>query len=291
MHRIFLAALCAVVFSNGIVMAKAGLDTAMQKSVAAYHSDQEDPETDLGLYHANVKDEMELLTQPKRYLRISQTEYLDLQNKLRASQAIQQRIRNLEHAYRQIESIIRSFKNTFKLIKVTLGLASEDEIDNRDNDDPTDKFEHPESKIVMNPGSVGFKVKTNFDKDGNALTFADLSIEHIFMDVIFNKNLFKIDHIEGAGVNGEAFKRVSLDRDKRSFKTRVQLPIADVLAKEVEFFIFLKPIEEKIKQGDRTNVEIRYYKRIPRNDDGTPGIAPLVFERNSNNDHIQVTVK
>lgn len=219
-----------------------------------------------------------------QFVRLSAQDYNELRKLARANLSIHQRIRNLEHAYNQFQKIIEGLNKVVNLIKGILGIAEEEEIDNRENEDLTGEWRHI-SGAIFNPGSVEFKIST---QDGNS--FLDMGLDAFEIDVYYNKQLFEIDHIEGSKVSGEEYSELSLrDRKSRFSKSRIVLPIADVLSNEAKFNIFLGPKDfNKAKLGDKSSIGIRYYKRVPKNPDGSPGTPPLIYERVSSHESVEI---
>ncbi len=198
--------------------------------------------------------------------------------------SILQRIRNLEDAYKIVQDLIASFNKVISIVKETLNIPDIILNPSKQTEIWT-RFEHI-SGVIMEPGAVGFTVSTR-----DARSFEELGMDAIEMDVYFNQNIFNIDHIWGKKVKGELYKQISLPADSRSFKDRISLPISDVLANQVSFYIFLAPIDPlKISIGDSSSIDIRYYKRTEKLD-GVEVPPPVLYQRMLNSpDHISVTV-
>jgi len=218
-----------------------------------------------------------------QYVKISKQEYDLLKKQSFLNGSLLQRIRDLETLYKQVKEIIDSFSSTIKLVKDILNI-SDDDID-QDDEDP--EFEHV-SGVILSPGFVRYKAST-YDKKSS---FESLGIESLEMDVYYNKKLFAIDHIEGDQVFGGEFKRISLPSSTSSTKDRIELPLSDVLSSEVDFRIYFAPLNPaSTKVGDKTLVDLRYYKR-PINDLGGVAMPAIVYTREVNTpNYVQVKIK
>jgi hypothetical protein len=217
-----------------------------------------------------------------QYVKISKQEYELLKKQSFLNGSILQRIRDLETLYKQVKEIIDSFSSTIKLVKDILNI-NDDTI--QDNEEP--EFEHV-SGVILSPGFVKYKAST-YDKKSS---FESLGIESLEMDVYYNKKLFTIDHIEGDQVFGGEFKRISLPSSTSSTKDRIELPLSDVLSNEADFKIYFAPLNPATtKVGDKTLVDLRYYKR-PINDLGGVAMPALVYTREAYTpNYVQVKVK
>jgi|GEM_PF-6119869 hypothetical protein len=218
-----------------------------------------------------------------QYVKISKQEYELLKKQSFLNGSLLQRIRDLETLYKQVKEIIDSFSSTIKLVKDILNI-SDDDIDQGDEDP---EFEHV-SGVILSPGFVRYKAST-YDKKSS---FESLGIESLEMDVYYNKKLFAIDHIEGDQVFGGEFKRISLPSSTSSTKDRIELPLSDVLSSEVDFRIYFAPLNPaSAKVGDKTLVDLRYYKR-PINDLGGVAMPAIVYTREVNTpNYVQVKIK
>ncbi len=221
------------------------------------------------------------------YVRLAVGDFKELQVTASSIVAILQRVKDLEKTVKQVQTVIVAIQKFVNFARSALGIAEDDEIDNRDNEDLTGQFEHPESGIIMNPGSVCFRATTSDASE----TFDSLGIDALEMDLYFNQNLFTIDHMEGPGVIGDQITKGSLSRKQSAKKERASLPIADVQTNDLKFCVFLKPKKRSIKRGDKTKVRIEYFKRVPRNPDGTKGTAPILYSDPLTNDFIEVVVE
>ena len=200
------------------------------------------------------------INEDKVYLRISKRDLKTLRRQALLSASLLQRIRDLEKLYKSINTIVNTIVAAIDLIKKFIKF---DDLD-LDFSGSGDDFEHI-SGVVMSPGFVEFEAKVN-EKD---LSFDDIGMDSLFMDIYFNRNLFTIDHIEGDGVLGVEAKNITLPKKTAGSKARIELPVSDVLASSVKFKVFLAPINpDTIKVGNKTRLKIRYYKRVPKNEDG-----------------------
>jgi hypothetical protein len=182
-----------------------------------------------------------------------------------------QRIRDLERLYRQIKEIIETTSAVVDFVKEFLNIEDFDIFDGLNGSD--DEFEHI-SGVVMSPGFVEFEVTTTDE----SLNFDDIvSSNFLEFDLYYNKNLFAVDHIEGKGIFGDEYKTIALSQKTSGAKDRIKLPLSDLLTNQVVFRVYLAPLDhETIEVGDKTALDIRYYKRVPLNDDGER-IPPLQY--------------
>lgn len=208
------------------------------------------------------------INEDKVYLRISKRDLKELRRQALVSVSILQRIRDLEKLYKNINTIVNTIVGAIELIKKFINF---DDLD-LDFSGSKEDFEHI-SGVVMSPGYVEFEAKLT---DENS-SFDDSNIDSLFMDIFFNRNLFTIDHIEGDGVLGTEAKNITLPKKTAGAKARIELPISDVLSSSVKFKVYLAPLNpDLIKVGNKTRLKIRYYKRIPKNEDGER-VAPLNY--------------
>jgi hypothetical protein len=230
----------------------------------------------LGAVYANPTPSVDV-----EYVKISKQEFQALKKQALISTSILQRIRDLEVLYKQVKEFIDSFSSTIKLVKQILNIG--DDAIEEDNLD----FEHI-SGVILSPGFVEFQAET-FDKKSS---FESLGIESLEMDVFYNKNLFAIDHIEGEQVFGKDFKRISLPQASLSAKDRIEVPLSDVLASQVQFKIYFAPLNPlTTKVGDKTLVDVRYYKRPVTDIDGVK-MPALSYTRLANSaNYVQIKVK
>ena len=211
------------------------------------------------------------------FVRISRDNLQRLEKQAVLNASLLQRIRDLEKLYKEIEKFVDGLAKTVRLIERVLDVDSigdlipdviTDIFDNGEHD-----FEHI-SGVVLSPGVVTFDVETS---DPN-LAFRDYRMKELDFDLYFNTKLFKIDHIEGDGVFGKGMKIVPLRRDQRDAKARIKLPLSDVLNTQTQFKVFFAPVNHKtIDVGDSSKVEIKYYKRVPENENGER-IAPVDYD-------------
>ena len=208
------------------------------------------------------------INENKVYLRISKRDLKVLRRQALLSASLLQRIRDLEKLYKNIDTIVNTIVGAIELIKKFINFDDLDlDFSGKGND-----FEHI-SGVVMSPGFVEFEAKvTEADK-----SFDEINQRSLFMDILFNRNLFTIDHIEGDGVLGAEAKNISLPKKNAGSKARIELPVSDTLASSVKFKVYLAPRNpELIKVGNKTKLNIKYYKRIPKNDDGER-VAPVQY--------------
>lgn len=192
---------------------------------------------------------------PAEYRQIQKTRYLQI--------SLLQRVRNLEILYKEIEKINDGFSYAIKIIKGVLGLG-----DLNPEKDSDSSYEHI-SGLRMDPGFVSFTVSTRSGE-----TFDELGIQFLEFDLYHNANLFEVEKIDGDKVFGDEFSTISLSQRTRAAKTRIKLPISDLLTKELDFTVYLAPRDlDAVKVGDATTLEMRYFKRVPRGEE-----APLIFD-------------
>ena len=218
-----------------------------------------------------------------RYVRISKNDYELLKKQNLINFSILQKIRDLETLYKQVKEILDSFTNTMNTVKKILNIKDDSSSNKPENQD----FEHS-SGIVLSPGFLLYKAET-FDKKSS---FESLGIEALEMDIYYNKKLFVIDHIEGDQVVGEEMKKISLPSNVSSTKDRIELPLSDVLTSRVNFKIYFAPLNPvTAKVGNKTLVDLRYYKR-PLNDLGGVAMPAVVYSREIKTpNYIQVKIK
>lgn len=218
-----------------------------------------------------------------RYVRISKNDYELLKKQSLLNFSILQKIRDLETLYKQVKEILDSFTTTMNTVKKILNIKDDNVGSKPENQD----YEHV-SGLILSPGFLIYKAET-FDKKSS---FESLGIEALEMDVYYNKKLFTIDHVEGDQVIGEELKKISLPANTRATKDRIELPLSDVLASKVSFKIFFAPLNPATaKIGNKTLVDLRYYKR-PVNDLGGVAMPTLVYTREANTpNYVQVKVK
>lgn len=208
------------------------------------------------------------INEDKVYLRVSKRDLRELRRQALLSASLLQRIRDLEKLYKNVNTIVNTIVGAIELIKKFINF---DDLDLDLSGDGGD-FEHI-SGVVMSPGYVEFEAKVT-EED---LNFDDVDNRSLFMDIYFNRNLFGIDHIEGDGVLGAEVKKVSLPKKNSASKIRLELPVSDVLASSVKFKVFLAPLNpDLIEVGHKTKLDIRYYKRVAKNDDGER-IPPVTY--------------
>jgi hypothetical protein len=233
-----------------------------------------------------IAENTQLKNAGTKYYRIAERDLKKLERQALLNKSLLQRIRDLEHLYKQIESLTQGIRTAITYLETFLGIDLGGSIlGNLKN--PEDHFEHI-SGVIMEPGAVSFNVKTRYGE-----SFDELGLNKLEFDLYYNKKLFSIDHIEGDKVLGEEFSTQSLSKDLRAIKDRIELPLTDVLSDQAEFKVYLAPNEyESISVGDKTFLQVRYYKRIPKNPDGTSGQSPLIYElSNPNKNFIEVVVK
>jgi len=203
------------------------------------------------------------------YVRLEKEEFDLLKRQAFLSKTILQRIHDLETLYKQVEGIVDSIEFSINAVKKFLNIENSSIFDQT----PTNgDFEHI-SGVQMSPGFVEFYAKTTDTKKN----FSLLNLDELEMDIYFNKVLFSIDHIEGSKVFGNEFSRISLPQSTSAAKDRIKLPLSDVLSNEVKFKVFLAPNNpETIKVGDSTKLDIKYFKRVTKDDNGQ-AIAPLEY--------------
>jgi predicted DNA binding CopG/RHH family protein len=204
------------------------------------------------------------------YVRISKKELNAIRKQAFISRGLLQRIRDLETLYRNIRDVVETIRATINFFKNFLNLEDLDIWQNH-NEESKD-FEHI-SGVIMSPGYVEFEVRTtnpssNFDLE---------NISELEVDVYYNKNLFMIDHLEGDDIVSERFRTISLSTKTAGAKDRLAIPLADLLINKTTFRLYLAPREpNKIKVGQSTKLDIRYYKQIPINKDGER-IPPIEY--------------
>ncbi len=227
----------------------------------------------------------ESLVQERAYIRLSKSEYHQLKRQAFVTRSILQRIRDLEDLYKNIKAIVEGINRVVKLVTEVLN------IDNIDlpliNSGSGQENEHI-SGIILDPGLIEIEVKTsNIDQN-----FDDLGLDSLDFDLYYNKNLFQIDRIAGDAVLGEEYKILSVSSKTSGAKDRIKLPLSDLLSGELSFKVYFAPRNPELAElGDKSNLDIRYYKRVPKNEDGER-IAPINFEFAENSaQEIEVKVK
>lgn len=214
-----------------------------------------------GKYKLRTKKDKKVSDEP--YVRIRKKDLDAIRRQAFISRGLLQRIRDLETLYKQVKSIIETINSTIKFVKSFLNIKDSD-IENSSSSSSDDEYEHI-SGVIMSPGYVEFLIKTtdknsSFDAEG----IADLA-----MDIYYNKNLFTIDHLEGDGIEEDGYRTLSVSSKTSGAKDRLIVPLTDVLANETVFRLYLAPRNpDLIKVGDSTKLDIRYYKSVPKNDDG-----------------------
>lgn len=208
------------------------------------------------------------INEDKVYLRVSKRDLKELRRQALLSASLLQRIRDLEKLYKSINTIVNTIVGAINLIKKFINF---DDLDLDFSGDGED-FEHI-SGVVMSPGYVEFEATVA--EQGSS--FDDLGNNSLFMDIYFNRNLFTIDHIEGDGVLGAEAKNISLPKKNAASKARIELPVSDVLASSIKFKVYLAPLNPNlIKVGNKTAMNIKYYKRVAKNADGDR-IPPISY--------------
>lgn len=210
-------------------------------------------------------------TNKDTYVRLKKEDYERMEQQAFLGISLLQRIRDLERLYRQIKEIIETTSAVVDFVKEFLNIDDFDIFDGITGSD--NQFEHI-SGVVMSPGFVEFVVTTTDD----SLNFDDIvNSNFLEFDLYYNKNLFAIDHIEGKGIFGDEYNTIALSQQTSGAKDRIKLPLSDLLTNQVVFRVYLAPLDhETIEVGDKTALDIRYYKRVPLNDDGER-IAPLQY--------------
>lgn len=248
-----------------------------------------DAREDLGFYtSASTCAKAKVLDD--EHVSLEREDFIQLRATASASRLNSLRLRDIEKAIESIQKVLSGTTKVIKFIKNFLGINIDDDLDAKDDDKKNvegavaQAWTDPETGVVMKPGSVGFTVETsdgeNFDSHG---------IDSIDMDVLFNQKLFQIDHIEGEGVEGDSITKGSLSRSQRSFKTRISVPLSDILTDKATFYIFLRPKKRiTAKKGQKTKVRIEYYKRVKKEKDGSPGTPPIFFKQVSANNSVEV---
>lgn len=196
--------------------------------------------------------------------------------------SILQRIRDLEKLYKQTKSIVEGVSEAIKLIKKFINF---DDL-NLDFTFSDKEFEDS-TGVVMSPGFVEIVARTYDPK----ISFDKLELSELDLDLYYNKTLFKIDHIEGNGIFGDEYKKISLSQETSAAKDRIKIPLSDVLTAQTTFKIYLSPINRDLaKVGDKTNLEAKYYKRpitVGKNDK----VLPLIYEFTKDSEkYIQIKV-
>ena len=209
------------------------------------------------------------IDEEKIYLRISKKDLKELRKQALLSASILQRIRDLEKLYQNINTIVTTVVAAIDLIKKFVNF---DDLDLDFSGDGGD-FKHV-SGVVMSPGFVEFEATVSTEDS----SFDDIDNRSLFMDIYFNRNLFTIDHIEGDGVSGAEAKNITLPTTTSASKARIELPVSDALSSSVKFKVFLAPLNpELIKVGDKTSLDIKYYKRVPLDENGER-IPPVLYD-------------
>lgn len=218
-----------------------------------------------------------------RYVKISKNDYELLKKQSLINFSILQKIKDIETLYKQVKEMLDSFTNTMNIVKKILNIKEDDTINKPENQD----FEHV-SGVVLSPGFLVYKAET-FDKKSS---FESLGIEALEMDVYYNKKLFVIDHIESDQIIGEELKRINLPVNIKATRDRIEIPLSDVLASKVSFKIYFAPLNPATtKVGDKTLVDLRYFKR-PINDLGGVAMPAVVYTREANTpNYVQIKIK
>ncbi len=260
MHKLLIYFLTLGLLSQGIVPVLARAERIKKKPrIVSY-----DLKTDSFKEEARAK-----VNEDKVYLRVSKKDFKQMRKQALLSASLLQRIRDLERLYKNVNTIVKTIVSAIDLIKKFINF---DDLD-LDFSSTNDDFEHI-SGVIMSPGFVEFEAKLN----DPTLSFDELKMNSLFMDIYFNRNLFTIDHIESDGVLGTEAKNISLPKKNQAAKARLELPISDVLASSVKFKVYLAPLNPRtIKVGQKTKLTIKYYKRIAKNEDGER-IAPVTYD-------------
>jgi hypothetical protein len=259
MRKIFIYFLTLVIFMSNFGAVSAAKKTKKKKAQVITYSLQTD----------SFEETLEAdVSEDKVYLRVSKRDLRELRRQALLSASLLQRIRDLEKLYKNINTIVNTVVAAIDLIKKFINF---DDLD-LDFSGGDEDFEHI-SGVIMSPGFVEFEARVTEDE----LSFDDLGIDSLFMDIYFNRNLFTIDHIEGDGVLGVEAKNISLPKKNAASKARIELPISDVLASSVKFKVYLAPLNpDLIEVGNKTKLDIKYYKRVAKDEDGER-IPPLDY--------------
>lgn len=186
------------------------------------------------------------------YVKLSQSDYRALRRQAFVSGSILQKIRDLEDLYKQINFAVSNLKSTMAMI---LDVFKLDGVKLFDSNSDT-AFEDSEGG-VLDPGWVEIEARTY---DGRK-TFGDLKTEALSFDLLYNKQLFEIDHIEGPGVDGPKYTLLALAGGNGTYKDRVNLPLSNVLSIKTKFRIyFAARSRDLIVVGDKTKIDIQAYK-------------------------------
>jgi hypothetical protein len=209
----------------------------------------------------------------KEYVKVTKREYKLLKEQALLSASLLQRIRDLEELYKQINSVVDQIKNALQMLKDVLKLDID--LFGGDSDYAYEDIEG----TLMDPGFIEVIAQT-YDRQK---TFDQMNTDALSFDVYFNKNLFKIDRIEGDGVDGKKFDIVPLSVSNSSYKERVELPLANVLNFKTVFKIFFAPRNsDLITVGDKTKVDVRSYKNpIPIDNQQKVVAVNFAFEKDS----------
>ena len=240
------------------------LGQSISPAFAASKADTEIEFTD-GKYKLQTKKER--LNEP--YVRIKKKDLDEIRRQAFISAGLLQRIRDLETLYKQVKNIIETINETINFFKEFLNIDDLDIFDSTGSD--TD-FEHI-SGVIMSPGYVEFIVNTTNEES----SFDEEGISDLAMDIYYNKELFTIDHLEGDGIVANEYRILSVSSKTSGAKDRLIIPLSDVLNNETVFRLYLAPRNpDLIEVGDSTKLDIRYYKSIPKNEDGER-IAPIEY--------------
>lgn len=220
------------------------------------------------------------------YVRIKRKDLEEMRRQALLSRSLLQRIRDLEKLYKDTRKIVESIYGAVEFVKEFLHIEDLDIFDPDSHSE--NEFEHI-SGVVMSPGFVEFSVKVT---DADEFFEDVLSSNFLEFDIYYNKQLFKIDHLEGDKIFGDEYRKISLSSKTSGAKDRLKVPVSDLLSKEMTFKLFLAPRNPNlIKVGDKTNLDIRYYKRVNKNEDGLR-IAPIQYAfTESSARNIEVVVK
>ncbi len=223
----------------------------------------------------------------KVYVRIKKEELELLQRQALISEDILDRLTDLEKLFRSMSTTLSGTVSMVETIKKMLNISDTTTPTTPTTNTNPNKVELA-SGMVLTPGFVSYKAKV-YD---SSKSFSGLGLKTLDFDIYYNKTLFTLDHIEGDGIAGNEFKFISLPQSSSGAKDRVQIPVSDLLAKEVEFDLYFVPRNMDLaKVNDDTKVEVKNYKRAIKDINGN-SVHQVIYELGLNSpDFIKVTKK